>query len=73
MAIEVEEIRNRTDFIHLNYDDEAKVLTIESDLRPEILDNNFNDLEGRINELDKKIAEVNQKMNKILFNYTKIK
>ena len=63
MALQIDEIRVVGDLIKVQYDEENHVLTVSSDVNPNIIDKNFNELEDRINQL-------NAKVNKILFNYT---
>lgn len=64
--IEIEEIRNSSNFLDIQYNPNSKILTIDSPLNPNILDRNFNELENRINKLE-------EKLNKMSFNYNKIK
>lgn len=70
--MEIDEIRNSTEFLTIRYNNEEKSLLFESNLSPRVIDSNFNELEARINELEEKIKNLDTKLNKLMFNYTSL-
>lgn len=70
--MEIDEIRNNTEFLHISYNNDDKALHFVSNLSPKTIDDNFNELEARINELDEKLKNIDTKINKMMFNYTSL-
>lgn len=53
--MEVNEIHVRSKIVKISYDNDAKILHVETDLDPSIIDANFNELENRINNIEQQL------------------
>lgn len=53
--MEVNEIHVRSKIVKISYDSENKILNVETDVDPSIIDANFNELENRINNIEQQL------------------
>ena len=53
--MEINEIHVKSKIVKISYDNDAKILHVETDLDPSIIDANFNELESRINNIEQQL------------------
>lgn len=61
--MEVEAIHVDSKIVKIKYDANSKLLTVTTELDPEIIDNNFNELDERLKKMEIIVNELNKLFN----------